>query len=189
MRASEKRHLLHYFVVHFFVHIKLKSFWCCRLQLQIQLSVDIVVPLSLQVGDPSATYAQTVLVKMEGILPLRTEPRGIVMGTNRQLILDCDWTFSRGCESEISTLILRHVLNYFHNMFSESTNIHVMDTASIIKTWLPQLKGSAFKACFMIPGLGAGVLLPHSASWVCRWNSNWVRTSASGKNKPSSLWC
>ena len=26
-----------------------------------------------QVGDPSATYAQTVLVKMEGILPLRTE--------------------------------------------------------------------------------------------------------------------
>ena len=27
-----------------------------------------------QVGDPFATYAQTVLIKTEGILPLRTEP-------------------------------------------------------------------------------------------------------------------
>lgn len=104
--------------------------------------------------------------------------RGIVMGTNGQLILDCDCTFSRSCESEISIYTL-----------PQPTNVHVMDTATIIKTWLPQLKGSAFKACFMIPGLGAGVLLPHSASWVCRWNSHWVRTSASGKNKPSSLWC
>ena len=27
-----------------------------------------------QVGDPFATYAQTVLIETEGILPLRTEP-------------------------------------------------------------------------------------------------------------------
>ena len=79
--------------------------------------MDIVVPLSRQVGDPSATYAQTVLVKMEGILPLRTEPQGIVMSMTVDSGWDC--TFSRSCENEISIIILRHImLTYFHNLFS-----------------------------------------------------------------------
>ncbi len=47
---------------------------------------------------------------MEGMLPLRTEPRGIVMSMKGRLILDWDCTFSRSCESEISIVILRHIM-------------------------------------------------------------------------------
>lgn len=108
----------------------------------------------------------------------RGDRDGYERAVNSGLWLHIQWKLSEW-DIHIYSVISR---SFFHNTFSQSTNVHVMDTASIIKTWLPQSKGSALsKQAFTIPGLGAGVLLPHSASWVCRWNSHWVRTSASGR--------